>query len=128
MLTSRTLIALALTGALLIAGLATSGGAAAKSKTCTLSSKGYRSLGPTYVFPYKVKGVSCKKGKKVIRAYHDCRYAKPKGGLKGRCTNPVLGFSCNEGKRSGIKGVQYDANVKCVRGGDKVSHHYQQSY
>jgi hypothetical protein len=128
MLTSRTLIALALTGALLVAGLAGSGGAAAASKTCTLSSKGYRSLGPTYVFPYKVKGVSCRKGKKVIKAYHSCRYAKPKGGLKGKCTNPVLGFSCDEGKREGIKGVQYDANVTCKRGGDVVRHHYQQSY
>lgn len=117
---------MALAAALLVAGLAAAG--PAQARTCTLSTEGYRSLGPTYVFPYKVKGVSCKKGKRVIRAFHKCRYAKPKGGLRGRCTSRVNGFRCKEGKRSGIKGVQYDANVTCKRGGARVRHHYQQSY
>ena len=129
MLISRTLIPLALAAALLVAGLAASGVAAAEAKTCTFkNTQEYRELGPTYVFPYQVKGVGCRKGKKVIKAYHACRYAKPKGGLKGKCTNPVMGFNCDEGKREGIKGVQYDANVTCRRGDDRVRHHYQQSY
>ena len=59
----------------------------------------------------KVQGVSCAKGEKVIKAYHQCRHQS--GGPAGTCGRAVLGFKCKDGKRTGVPNVQYDATAKC---------------
>jgi hypothetical protein len=59
----------------------------------------------------KVQGVTCTKAEKVIKAYHQCRHAS--GGPAGMCSGKVLGFSCKDGKRTGVPNVQYNATAKC---------------
>jgi hypothetical protein len=63
------------------------------------------------VTSFKVQGVSCAKGGKVIAAYHQCRHES--GGPAGNCGKTVLGFSCQDGKRTGMPDVQYNATAKC---------------
>jgi hypothetical protein len=100
----------------LAAGLLAQSGAAspvAHSATfspCDISGK-QQSMGASYVTSLKVQGVSCAKGEKVIRAYHQCRHAN--GGPAGNCPDKVLGFSCKDGKRTGVPDVQYNATAKC---------------
>jgi hypothetical protein len=77
----------------------------------------------SYVQTLTVKNTSCKKGWKVVRAFHECR--KENGGKNGRCKSRVLGYKCNEGKRNGVSGVRYTAKVKCKRGAKVVKHLYQ---
>jgi len=77
---------------------------------CDISGK-QQDLGASYVTSLKVQGVSCAKGEKVISAYHRCRHQS--GGPAGNCSNTVLGFSCKDGKRSGVPNVQYNATAKC---------------
>jgi hypothetical protein len=52
----------------------------------------------------------------VITAYHQCRHRS--GGPAGNCTDTVLGFSCKDGKRTGVPKVQYDATAKCRKRSD----------
>lgn len=80
---------------------------------CDISGK-EKSLGASYVTSVKVAGVSCAKGIKVVKAYHACR--KQKGGV---CGSPGLGFSCKEGKRQEVPGVQYSTTMKCRKGDAK---------
>jgi len=99
-----------------IAGLAAQPGAAAPNahaasfSPCDISGQ-QKKLGASYVTSLKVQGVSCAKAEKVIKAYHRCRHAN--GGPAGQCTDPVLGFNCKDGKRTGVPNVQYDATAKC---------------
>jgi hypothetical protein len=72
----------------------------------------------------KVRNTSCKKGDKVVIAFHNCR--KDNGGSDGRCNQVVLGFSCQEGKREQAP-AQYNAKVKCKKGDKKVVHTYTQN-
>jgi hypothetical protein len=95
--------------------------AAQAAATCDLSKDG-RKLGATYVTLLKVRGVSCSKGKRVVKAFNGCRRAH--GGADGRCTSRVLGFSCKE-RRSGIDS-QYDAKVTCKAGTRSVIFNYTQ--
>ena len=81
-----------------------------------------RRFGPTYVTTLDVRGVSCARGRDVVRAYHRCRYRN--GGKDGRCRSRVLRFRCSE-SRSGIK-TQFSGRVRCVRGSRVVSHRYTQ--
>ena len=67
-------------------------------------------LGASYVTSLKVAGVSCSKGQKVIKAYHQCR---KEDGPAGSCGHSVLGFSCKDGKRSTVPDVQYSTTAKC---------------
>ena len=109
-----------MTGALAAAGLmaallAPSGGASPVAHTasfspCDISGK-QQDLGASYVTSLKVQGVSCTKGEKVIKAYHQCRHQS--GGAAGNCGGTVLGFSCKDGKRTGVPNVQYNATAKC---------------
>jgi hypothetical protein len=68
-------------------------------------------LGASYVTSLKVQGVSCAKGQKVIKAYHQCRHQS--GGPAGTCGATVLGFKCKDGARNGVPNVQYNATAKC---------------
>jgi hypothetical protein len=96
--------------------------AVAKRGKCKLSLSEARSLGASYVTKLKVKNTSCGKGKKVAKAFHECR--KDNGGADGRCKSRVLGFKCKEGKREGVPDVQYSAKVKCKKGSKKVVQNY----
>ena len=92
----------------------TSAQAAVSLTSCNISGK-QKSLGASYVTSLKVAGVTCAKGETTIKAYHACR--KAKGG--GVCGSPGGGFSCKEGKRAKVPGVQYSATVKCRKGASK---------
>ena len=67
-----------------------------------------------------VSHVSCKTGKRVMRAHYSCRI---KHGRKGFCPR-VLGYRCKE-VRNGIS-TEYNARVTCTRGSRKVVYYYQQ--
>jgi hypothetical protein len=102
--------------ALLSLALAAEGGSAspgarasASFTACNIDGK-QQNLGTSYVTALKVAGVSCTKAEKVIKAYHNCRH---QNGADGKCTHKVLGFSCKDGKRQGVPGVQYNATAKC---------------
>src|SRR4051794_34792037 len=98
-----------MTGALAVAGLlaallASSGSASPVADTasfspCDINGK-QQDLGASYVTSLQVQGVSCTKGEKVIKAYHQCRHQS--GGAAGMCTATVLGFKCKDGKRTGV--------------------------
>jgi hypothetical protein len=113
------LAALAVT--VLVACLAANTGAAspvahaASFAPCDISGK-QQNLGASYVTSLKVQGVSCTKAEKVITAYHQCRHAS--GGPAGNCSKTVLGFTCKDGKRTGVPNVQYDATAKCRKASD----------
>jgi hypothetical protein len=105
---------LALAG-LMIALLAPSGSAApvvhqASYSPCDISGQ-QQDLGASYVTSLKVQGVSCAKGEKVIKAYHQCRHQT--GGPAGTCGATLSGFKCKDGKRTGVPNVQYNATAKC---------------
>jgi hypothetical protein len=112
-------------GAIVVAGLlagllAQTGGAspiahAASFAPCDIGGQ-QQNLGASYVTSLKVQGVSCTKGEKVIKAYHQCRHQS--GGPAGNCSGAVLGFSCKDGKRTGVPNVQYNATAKCHKSSD----------
>lgn len=95
--------------------------ASASASSCKLGSG--QGLGPSYVTSLTVSGTSCTSGKRLVRAYYRCR--KAAGGVKGRCTKPVLGYRCRE-SRHGIA-IQFDARVTCTAGKRKVVHTYTQN-
>ena len=66
--------------------------------------------------------MSCRRAKKVVRAYYNCRLDN--GGKRGKCKG-VSGYSCSE-SRSGIR-TQFDARVTCRKGGKRVKHTYTQN-
>jgi hypothetical protein len=70
-------------------------------------------------------GLSCFKGKQIIRAFHKCRLNH--GGPAGRCPNRILRYRCAEGQRSGVPGVQFNGRVACRRGEKKVVSTYTQN-
>jgi len=108
--------------ALCAAAVAVSASPAA-AKSCDVGNT--RSYGTTYVVAITVSGVSCSKGKSVIRAYHRCRAQH--GGRNGRCPNRVMRFRCREGARQSVPGVQYSTKVTCRRGGRKIVSTYTQN-
>jgi hypothetical protein len=105
-------------------------------KKCILTRTEDMSFGPAYILipgvpitennsGFLVRGVLCSKGKKVIRAFHACRY---KNGKKGRCTTKVLGYKCTEKRpASGNNGTEFNATVTCTSGSKKIVHAYQQN-
>jgi hypothetical protein len=76
----------------------------------------------TYIQKLTVRKTSCRKGWKVVRAFHECR--KENGGRDGRCKSRVKRYKCNEGKRDGVSGVRYRAKVVCKKGAKVVKHQY----
>ena len=82
-----------------------------------------RGLGPTYVTRLGVKKVSCATGKKVVRAYQNCRVRN--GGKRGRCGGKAAGFRCSE-KRGASIPTQFDATVTCRKGKARVAFAYTQ--
>jgi hypothetical protein len=105
-------IVLAVLGAGLLAqtGSASPTAHVASFAPCNINGK-QQQLGASYVTSLKVQGVSCTKGEKVIKAYHQCRHQN--GGPAGTCSDTLLGFKCKDGKRTGVPNVQYNATAKC---------------
>jgi hypothetical protein len=90
---------------------------ASAAKGCSVGdSRGY---GTTYVLKINVRGTSCRSGKRLIRAFHDCRPGK-----SGRCGR-VSRYSCSESRFDRIS-TQYSSRVTCKRGDRVVKHTYQQ--
>jgi hypothetical protein len=118
----------------LISAVAVGSGSAAPSagksvsfSPCNISGK-QKSLGASYVTSLKVAGVSCAKGEKVIKAYHQCRHESGPGGSCGRT---VLGFSCKDGKRQSVPDVQYSTTAKCRKtsnAGKRIKSAYTQNF
>jgi hypothetical protein len=95
--------------------------ASVSSTRCSISGD-ERDLGPTYVTSLRVKRVSCRTGRRVVRAYYRCRIRA--GGRRARCRSRVLRFRCSE-RRESIS-TQFDARVRCSRGASRVWHNYTQ--
>ena len=111
-----TRLTLALASAVLILA-ATSSSASAAAKSCDVGNT--RSYGTTYVTVIGVSGISCAKGKQVIRAFLACRPGK-----SGHCGR-TSGYRCSE-RRYNKSAQSYDSDVTCKRGGKKVTHTYTQ--
>ena len=78
----------------------------------------------SYVTSIKVRGVGCPAGKKIVKAYHNCR--KQKGGSGGTCSG-VRGFKCREARRQEVPEVQYSTTVSCSKGSRRVISSYTQN-
>jgi len=114
----RTALALAAVSLALFAPAAADAAPTAEaSKSCSVgNSRGY---GTTYVLSIKASGVSCRKAKNVVKAFHACR-----PGRSGRCSR-VDGWSCSE-NRFNRSSTQYSSRVTCRKGGKTVKHTYVQ--
>ncbi len=126
----RLIAPLAVTALATIALAAPSGSVAASTKTCKLSVPASEKLGPSYVTyspgkaGFRVRGTTCAKGKKLIKAFHSCRYKK---GKSGKCTSKVKGYKCTEKRPASLKGpFSFEGDVTCKAGSKKITHHYQQ--
>src|SRR2546426_886239 len=132
-MTSGKLTSLALAAALAALALAAIGAgsagarsvATASSTNCNLTVHEQRHLGASYVTSLKVSHVSCKKGKKVIKAFHACRTAG--GQAQGKCSTKVLGYSCTEHRFDAVPHVQYNSRVTCKSGNKVVKSTYTQN-
>jgi hypothetical protein len=90
---------------------------ATAAKGCSVGDS--RSYGTTYVLKISVSGTSCRSGKRLIRAFHECRPGK-----SGRCSR-VKRYDCSESRFDRIS-TQYSSRVTCKRGDRVVKHTYQQ--
>jgi hypothetical protein len=77
--------------------------------------------GSGYFTSLSVRHTSCATGRRVARAYYQCRIAH---GPAGRCHRRVLGYTCHETRQS--IPTEIDARVRCRRGARRVTHTYQQ--
>ena len=83
-----------------------------------------RSFKATYVTKITTKVVGCATGRKVVKAFHECRRRK---GVSGRCTTKVLGYSCTERRPAAERiPTQYTGYVTCKSGSKRVVQVYQQ--
>jgi hypothetical protein len=99
--------------------------ATASSTTCDLTPKEQRHLGASYVTSLKVTHVSCKKGKDVTKAFHECRTAG--GKPQGKCKHDVEGYSCDEHRFDAVPHVQYNSRVTCTDGDKVIKSTYTQN-
>jgi hypothetical protein len=93
--------------------------------TCNINGR-QQNLGASYVTSIQVSGVSCAQAEKAVVAYHHCRLAN--GGAGGTCKSPVQGFTCTEGSRESVPGVQYNATVECRKGTAEIKSSYTQNF
>jgi len=105
-------------------GGSSSSTAASNLSPCNISGK-QQNLGASYVTSIQVSGVSCSQAEQVVKAYHQCR--QNNGGAGGTCNSPVNGFSCSEGSRQQVPGVQYNASVDCKKGDAEIKSTYTQN-
>src|SRR5437016_1620742 len=108
------------------------GGSSSESSTstaalsqCNINGK-QQQLGASYVTSIEVASVACGQAEKVVVAYHHCRQAN--GGAGGTCKSAVVGFTCTEGTRQSVPGVQYNATVDCRKGSSEIKSTYTQNF
>jgi hypothetical protein len=97
---------------------------ATAAKKCGLTSKQQRHLGATYVLTVRVSGTTCANGRKVVKAYHQCRFRN--GGRDGKCGSKVFGYKCSERRFNKIPS-QYDARARCKKSGREIFQVYTQN-
>jgi hypothetical protein len=107
------------------AGAGASSVATASAINCNLTTHEQRHLGASYVTSLKVRHVSCRKGKKVVKGFHECRTAS--GKPQGKCGSRVLGYKCTEHRFDAVPHVQYNSRVTCTRGDKVVKSTYTQN-
>lgn len=82
---------------------------------------------PGYVINLSTRRISCADARSLSRLYHRCR--RDRGGRDGSCPR-VRRFRCTERRfnRNYIHGklIQYDSNVLCVRGSQRMRQTYEQ--
>jgi hypothetical protein len=99
--------------------------AGANLNSCNIDGK-QRNLGASYVTSIEVAGVSCGQAEKVVTAYHQCR--QQNGGAGGTCDTAVMGFTCTEGPRQSVPGVQFNATADCRKGDAEIKSSYTQNF
>jgi hypothetical protein len=119
------LTVLAASAALLAGSLAVPVGAQAKLRGCNLTTREQRHLGASYVTSLRVSHTTCTHGKRVVKAFNNCRHQN--GGPGGHCNHRVLHYRCKENRYDVLKGVQYDSRVTCTRGAKVVKFTYTQN-
>ncbi len=103
----------------------TSTAGTAALSSCDINGK-QQDLGASYVTSIDVAKVSCTQAEKVVLAYHHCRLAN--GGAGGTCETAVMGFTCTEGARQAVPGVQYNATADCRKGDSEIKSTYTQNF
>jgi hypothetical protein len=98
---------------------------AAALKSCDIDGK-QQNLGASYVTSIEVAQVSCGQAEKVVVAYHRCR--QQNGGAGGTCATDVAGFTCTEGPRQSVPGVQFNATADCKKGDAEIRSSYTQNF
>jgi hypothetical protein len=99
--------------------------AAAALTDCNISGR-QQNMGASYVTAIQVAKVSCGQAEKVVVAYHACR--NKNGGPGGTCDTAVVGFTCTEGPRQSVPGVQFNATADCKKGDAEISSSYTQNF
>ena len=105
-------------------GGSSSSSTASNLSSCNINGK-QQTLGASYVTSIQVNGVPCSQAEQVVQAYHQCRTKN--GGAGGTCDSPVNGFTCTEGSRQQVPGVQYNATVDCKKGNTEIKSTYTQN-
>jgi hypothetical protein len=98
---------------------------AANLSRCNIDGR-QQNLGASYVTTIEVAAVSCRQAERVVVAYHACRQRI--GGAGGTCKSAVVGFTCSEGARQSVPGVQYNATVECRKGDSEIKSAYTQNF
>ena len=98
---------------------------AANLSSCDINGK-QQNLGASYVTSIDVSGVSCGQAEKVVTGYHRCRQSN--GGAGGTCDTAVMGFTCTEGARQSVPGVQFNATADCHKGDAEIKSSYTQNF
>jgi hypothetical protein len=93
--------------------------------SCNIDGK-QRNLGASYVTSIEVAKVDCGQAEKVVTAYHRCR--EQNGGAGGTCETVVAGFTCTEGARQSVPGVQFNATADCRKGDAEIKSSYTQNF
>jgi hypothetical protein len=93
--------------------------------SCDINGK-QQDLGASYVTSIDVAKVSCGQAEKVVTAYHRCR--QQNGGAGGTCNSAVIGFTCTEGQRQSVPGVQFNATADCRKGDAEIKSSYTQNF
>jgi hypothetical protein len=96
------------------------GPTATASKSCSVGDS--RSYNTTYVIWIRARRISCRKAKALVRKFHSCRKAGPKG-ARGRCRSPGA-WRCRENRTAGVG--SYDSVARCRKGRKRVRHQYTQ--
>ena len=96
------------------------GPTATAAKSCSVGDS--QSYNTTYVLWIRARNIGCRKARALVRKFHECRKAGPKG-ARGRCPSPGT-WRCRENRDVGVG--SYDSTVRCRKGAKRVRHRYTQ--